>query len=153
MDPNLKLSTEPGDLLSNPSMYQRLVGRLIYLTNTRSDLTFAMSVVSQFMHAPHTTQLDAVYHILRYLKTSPGLAYSTLLVTNQDYHALQILTMLDLKSIGTLPLDSVLSMVIILSLGKVRSKQLSLNLPLKLNIVLWLKAHEKFCGFGLFLMS
>jgi hypothetical protein len=73
MNPNLKLSTEPGDLLSNSSMYQRLVGRLIYLTNTRPDLTFAVSVVSQFMHAPHTAHLDAVYHILRYLKTSPGL--------------------------------------------------------------------------------
>uniref|UniRef100_A0A2N9HKT3 Uncharacterized protein n=1 Tax=Fagus sylvatica TaxID=28930 RepID=A0A2N9HKT3_FAGSY len=42
MDPNLKLSTESGDLLLNPSMYQRLVGRLIYLTNTRPDLTFVM---------------------------------------------------------------------------------------------------------------
>jgi hypothetical protein len=73
MDPNLKLSTESGDLLPNPSMYQRLVGRLIYLTNTKPDLTFAMSVVSQFMHTPRTTHLDAVYHILRYLKTGPGL--------------------------------------------------------------------------------
>uniref|UniRef100_A0A2N9F1J7 Reverse transcriptase Ty1/copia-type domain-containing protein n=1 Tax=Fagus sylvatica TaxID=28930 RepID=A0A2N9F1J7_FAGSY len=73
MDPNLKLSTESGDLLPNPSMYQRLVGRLIYLTNTRPDLTFVVSVVSQFMHAPRTAHLDAVYHILRYLKTSPGL--------------------------------------------------------------------------------
>jgi transposase InsO family protein len=47
MDPNLKLSIESGDLLLNPSMYQRLVGRLIYLTNTRPDLTFVVSVVSQ----------------------------------------------------------------------------------------------------------
>uniref|UniRef100_A0A2N9G5A4 Integrase catalytic domain-containing protein n=1 Tax=Fagus sylvatica TaxID=28930 RepID=A0A2N9G5A4_FAGSY len=73
MDPNLKLSVESGELISNPSMYQRLVGRLIYLTNTRPDLTFAVSVVSQFMHAPRTSHLDAVYHILRYVKTSPGL--------------------------------------------------------------------------------
>uniref|UniRef100_A0A2N9F8S9 Reverse transcriptase Ty1/copia-type domain-containing protein n=1 Tax=Fagus sylvatica TaxID=28930 RepID=A0A2N9F8S9_FAGSY len=73
MDPNLKLSVESGELLSNPSMYQRLVGRLIYLTNTRPDLTFAVSVVSQFMHAPCTSHLDTVHHILRYVKTSPGL--------------------------------------------------------------------------------
>jgi hypothetical protein len=52
MDPNLKLSAESKELLSNPSIYQRLVSRLIYLTNTRPDLTFAVSVVSQFMHAP-----------------------------------------------------------------------------------------------------
>jgi hypothetical protein len=73
MDPNLKFSIESGDLLPNPSMYQRLVGRLIYLTKTIPDLTFAVSVVSQFMHASRTAHLDAVYHILRYLKTSPGL--------------------------------------------------------------------------------
>ena len=78
MDPNLKLSTKFGDLLPNPSMYQHLVGCLIYLTKTIPDLTFAVSVVSQFMHVSRTAHLDAVYHILRYLKTSPslGLFYS-----------------------------------------------------------------------------
>ncbi|XP_059627363.1 uncharacterized mitochondrial protein AtMg00810-like [Cornus florida] len=73
MEPNLKLSVESGELLSDPSVYQHLVGRLIYLTNTRPDLTFAVSVVSQFMHAPRSTHMDAVYHILRYLKSCPSL--------------------------------------------------------------------------------
>ena len=45
----------------------------MYLTNTRPDLAFAVSVVSQFLHAPRTAHLDAVYHILRYLKSCPGL--------------------------------------------------------------------------------
>ena len=54
-------------------MYQCLVGRLIYLTNTRPDLTFVVSVVNQFMHAPRTAHMDAVFHILRYLKTCPSL--------------------------------------------------------------------------------
>ena len=73
MDPNHKLSIESGELLPDASVYQRLVGRLIYLTNTRPDITFAVSVVSQFMHAPRSSHLDAVHHILRYLKTCPGL--------------------------------------------------------------------------------
>jgi hypothetical protein len=73
MDQNLKLSVKSRELLSNPSMYQRLIGCLIYLTNTRPDLTFAVSVVSQFMHVSRTSHLDAVHHILRYVKTSPGL--------------------------------------------------------------------------------
>ncbi|XP_028053044.1 uncharacterized protein LOC114257484 [Camellia sinensis] len=65
--------SESGELLSDPTHYQRLVGHLIYLTNTQPDLTFAMSMVSQFMHSPRTAHLDAVHHILRYLKSCPSL--------------------------------------------------------------------------------
>ena len=52
--------------------YQQLVGRLIYLSHTRPDIAFAVSVVSQYMHFPFEDHLEAVYRILRYLKTSPG---------------------------------------------------------------------------------
>ncbi|XP_028098088.1 uncharacterized protein LOC114297801 [Camellia sinensis] len=73
IDPNVKLTSKSSEFLEDPDMYQHLVGRLIYLTNTRPVLTFAVNVVSQFMHAPRIEHLDAVHHILRYLKTSPGL--------------------------------------------------------------------------------
>ena len=58
--------------------YQRLVGRLIYLSHTRPDIAFAVSVVSQFMHDPSTSHMDVVYRILRYLKSSPrkGILYT-----------------------------------------------------------------------------
>ena len=52
--------------------YQRLVGRLIYLSHTRPDIAFAVSLVSQHMHSPKEAHLQAVYRILRYLKNSPG---------------------------------------------------------------------------------
>ncbi|XP_025692522.1 uncharacterized mitochondrial protein AtMg00810-like [Arachis hypogaea] len=52
--------------------YQRLVGRLIYLSHTRLDIAFAVSMVSQFMHSPSREHMDAVFRILRYLKGSPG---------------------------------------------------------------------------------
>uniref|UniRef100_A0A2N9IQE8 Reverse transcriptase Ty1/copia-type domain-containing protein n=1 Tax=Fagus sylvatica TaxID=28930 RepID=A0A2N9IQE8_FAGSY len=45
----------------------------ISLSQRKPDLTFAVSVVSQFMHVSRTSHLDAVHHILRYVKTSPGL--------------------------------------------------------------------------------
>jgi hypothetical protein len=52
--------------------YQRLVGKLIYLSHTRPDITYAVNVVSQFMHDPRKAHMDAVERILRYLKSNPG---------------------------------------------------------------------------------
>lgn len=60
-----------GEFVEN-ERYQKLVGKLIYLSHTRPDIAFAISVVSQHMHAPRKTHLEAVYRILRYLKGSPG---------------------------------------------------------------------------------
>lgn len=44
-----------GELLEDASLYQRLVGRLIYLI-IREKISYVVEVVSQFMHsscAPH----------------------------------------------------------------------------------------------------
>ncbi|KAK2968930.1 hypothetical protein RJ640_013461 [Escallonia rubra] len=71
IDPNQKLGDTKGDPI-NTSQYQKLVGKLIYLSHTRPDIAFAVSLVSQFMHSPHEEHLEAVYRILRYLKSSPG---------------------------------------------------------------------------------
>ena len=51
-------------------MDQRLVGRLIYLSHTRPDIAYIVSVVSQFMHNLKKVYLQAVYRILQYLKGS-----------------------------------------------------------------------------------
>lgn len=71
IDPNHKLCAESGDPV-NKERYQRLVGRLIYLCHTRPDISYAVSIVSRYMHDPRSGHLDAAYRILRYLKSSPG---------------------------------------------------------------------------------
>lgn len=57
---------------TNKERYQRLVGKLIYLSHTRPDIAYAVSVVSRFMHAPNEDHMRAATRILRYLKSSPG---------------------------------------------------------------------------------
>ena len=52
--------------------YQRLVGRLIYLSHTRPDIAYAVSIVSRYMHDPRTGHMEVVSRILRYLKSCPG---------------------------------------------------------------------------------
>ena len=51
--------------------YQRLVGKLIYLSHTRPDISYAVSTVSQFMQAPSKDHMVEVNKILRYLKATP----------------------------------------------------------------------------------
>ncbi|XP_050124577.1 uncharacterized mitochondrial protein AtMg00810-like [Malus sylvestris] len=50
--------------------YQRLVERLIYLSHTHPEITYAVSVVS--MHLPSVDHMVAVMRILAYLKYAPG---------------------------------------------------------------------------------
>lgn len=69
---NHGLSIYPDQIPTNKERYQRLVGKLIYLTHTRPDLSYAVSVVSQFMHNPSEQHMSAVNRILAYLKSSPG---------------------------------------------------------------------------------
>ncbi|XP_060670182.1 secreted RxLR effector protein 161-like [Ziziphus jujuba] len=68
MEVNAKLSAYEGKDLEDATMYQQLVGSLIYLTLTRPDISFAVGVVSRYMQSPKKPHLEAVRRILRYVK-------------------------------------------------------------------------------------
>lgn len=72
IDSNHKLSEAKEEPTVDKQLYQRLVGRLIYLAHTRPDIAYSVSVISQFMHDPRESHLQAAYRILHYLKGNPG---------------------------------------------------------------------------------
>ena len=72
MDPNVKLVPSQGELLLDPGRYRRLVGKLNYLTITRLDISFPVSVVSQFLQSPCDSHWDVVVRILCYIKGTPS---------------------------------------------------------------------------------
>lgn len=77
IDCNNKLKEDDGDRLLDVGRYQQLVEKLIYLALMHPDISFVVGMVSQFMHAPATTHLEAAYRymILRYLKEDPSLEF------------------------------------------------------------------------------
>ncbi|CAH9094281.1 unnamed protein product [Cuscuta europaea] len=69
---NHGLQLDDGPLCENPEQYRRLVGKLIYLTLTRPDISYSVHILSQFMQCPRIAHWEAVVRVLRYLKAHPG---------------------------------------------------------------------------------
>ncbi|KAI3441040.1 Protein kinase domain-containing protein [Psidium guajava] len=72
MLPGDKLMPQEGSPIPEPERYRRLVGKLNYLTMTRPDVAFLVSVVSQFMADPRVPHWEAALRIVKYLKKDPG---------------------------------------------------------------------------------
>ncbi|XP_027769905.1 uncharacterized protein LOC114075652 [Solanum pennellii] len=83
LDPFVKLTTKKYDevnnighddkLLKDPSIYRRLIGKLLYLTVTRPDITYAIQTLSQFFQQPKQSHLNAALKVVRYIKGQAGL--------------------------------------------------------------------------------
>ena len=69
----LLLSKQSDSPPIDATLYRMLVGKLLFLTKTRPDISYAVSVVSRFMQSPHENHLQAAKHILRYVRRFPNL--------------------------------------------------------------------------------
>jgi len=65
VEQNLTFNDIDGAILPDPSSYRCLVGTLIYLTITRPDFAFPITILSQFMQKPPQPHYDVAVHILR----------------------------------------------------------------------------------------
>ncbi|GJU67257.1 ribonuclease H-like domain-containing protein [Tanacetum coccineum] len=76
LEQNLTITNEPSStdpVLDNVTEYQKLIGKLIYLTHTRPDISYSVHCLSQFMHKPLKSHLKIALKVLRYLKNNPGI--------------------------------------------------------------------------------
>ena len=73
MDQNVVLDDTRSPKVEDIKRYKSLIGNLIYLTMTRPNITFVVSVLSQYMQDPQQCHWDACYKVLRYLKGTIGL--------------------------------------------------------------------------------
>ncbi|CAN6710697.1 unnamed protein product [Malus baccata var. baccata] len=78
IEQNHRLGLFSDQVPTHKERYQRLVGRLIYLSHIHPNTAYAVSVVIQFMPSPSEAHMDAVTYILRYLKRAHdrGLVFS-----------------------------------------------------------------------------
>ncbi|KAL1192817.1 Retrovirus-related Pol polyprotein from transposon TNT 1-94 [Cardamine amara subsp. amara] len=58
--------------LSDPLPYRRLVGRLIYLSTTRPEMSYVIHTLSQFMKTLKLPHWEAALRAVRFLKHNPG---------------------------------------------------------------------------------
>ncbi|XP_020871977.1 uncharacterized protein LOC110225931 [Arabidopsis lyrata subsp. lyrata] len=80
MEPSIKLVGDgPEPVIDDPASYRRLVGKLMYLTITRPDITFVVNKLCQYTSAPKATHMKAAHKVLAYIKGTigNGLFYSS----------------------------------------------------------------------------
>lgn len=83
LEQNHKLALSTSNTLTDPAPYRRLVGRFIYLAETRPDLAFLVHTLAQFMQNPREDHWHAALRLVRYLKGTPG--QGILLSSEKDF--------------------------------------------------------------------
>jgi protein associated with RNAse G/E len=68
METNLKVLVDTSSKLIDATLYRQIIGSLMYLTNTRPDICFAVNILSQYLVEPKRGHLVAAKHVMRYLK-------------------------------------------------------------------------------------
>lgn len=68
LEVNVVTGNGNNELLQNIIEFQKLIGKLIYLTITRPDIAYVVQTLSQFMHSPCKVHLDIALRLLRFLK-------------------------------------------------------------------------------------
>lgn len=72
MEQNHVLARDKGAFFDDPIKYRCLVGRMVYFTVTKPDLSYTVHMLAQFMQKHELKYWNAVLRVVHYLKNSPG---------------------------------------------------------------------------------
>ena len=72
------MKSDASSEMVDATTYRQMIGSLMYLTNTRPDICFAVNTLSLYLTDPRSVHLIAAKHILRYLKGTIDYGLSTL---------------------------------------------------------------------------
>jgi len=67
MNVNEKLVVDDGTNMADTKQFRRMVGGLNYLSHTRPNVTFSISVISRFTHSPTVHHLGSAKRIPKYV--------------------------------------------------------------------------------------
>ena len=78
MSSSTKLNVDSSGVEVSPTLYRSIIGSLLYLTTSRSDIAFSVGVCARYQATPKESHLIAVKRIIRYINGAPnyGLWYS-----------------------------------------------------------------------------
>lgn len=71
LNPSIKLFQDNNKPFEDITAYRRLIGRLLYLNNTRLGNNLATQQLSQFLYCPSKVHYHAGCRVIRYLKGNP----------------------------------------------------------------------------------
>ena len=69
MSPNVKLTIYLLGKSVDPSLYRNMMGSLLYLTTSRSDISYSVGVCARYQTNPKESHMIALKRIIKYVKT------------------------------------------------------------------------------------
>eukprot|EP00249_Psilotum_nudum_P025147 c29390_g1_i1 orf=407-4477(+) len=79
VEQGVKFSNEDSSEKVDATLYRKVIGMILYLSNTRPDIAYAVSLLSSFSHCPRENHWKGCLRVLRYLKGTAhhGITYSS----------------------------------------------------------------------------
>ena len=122
MATNAKLTNDLSGEYVDVTLYRSMIGCLLYLTASQPDIAFSVGVCSRFQSNPKVSHLNVVKRIIKYVGGTCDMDYFIVKSLICPLLVFLILIGLVMLIIEKAPLADVFMLMLILLLGRVKSK-------------------------------